>query len=120
MREINDLPECDAVAVHEGVTSLAREGVPAPDTLLMLSEFFKIFGDPTRLSILFALDRVPMCVCDIAATLGMTRSAVSHQLKVLRTAQLVSYRREGKNVIYSPSDDHVRDIIEKALEHISE
>ena len=76
-------------------------------------DFFKILGDSTRVSILFAIDGEPMCVCDIANLLGMPKSAVSHQLKILRQSDLVTYRKSGKNVFYSLADDHVRDIIEK-------
>ena len=94
--------------------------MPIPEVLYDLSDFFKIFGDSTRLGILFALDGAELCVCDIASLLGMTKSAVSHQLKILRQNDLVRYRREGKNVIYSLADDHVRTIIEFALDHINE
>lgn len=94
--------------------------MPSSEMVYDLADFFKILGDSTRMSILYAIDGEPMCVCDIAELLGMTKSAVSHQLKILRANDLVSYRKVGKNVIYSPADDHVRDIIEKALEHINE
>ena len=94
--------------------------MPDESTLYDLSDFFKILGDSTRVSILFAIDGEPMCVCDIANLLGMTKSAVSHQLKILRQSDLVTYRKSGKNVFYTLADDHVRDIIEKALEHIKE
>jgi ArsR family transcriptional regulator len=94
--------------------------MPDEDVLYDLSDFFKIFGDSTRISILFAIDGEPMCVCDIAALLGMTKSAVSHQLKIIRQSALITYRKSGKNVYYTLADDHVRDIIEKALEHIKE
>lgn len=85
-----------------------------------VSELFKILGDPTRLMILFALVKSEMCVCDIVELVGVTQSAVSHQLRVLKQSRLVKYRREGKNVIYSIADDHVNTIIAMALEHISE
>ncbi len=94
--------------------------MPKEETLYDLSDFFKILGDSTRIGILFAIDREPMCVCDIAGVLGMTKSAVSHQLKALRQSNLVRYKKSGKNVYYTLADDHVRDIIEKALEHINE
>ena len=85
-----------------------------------LAEFFKAFSDMTRVGVLLVLDSQESCVCDIAAALGMTKSAVSHQLKLLRQARLVKYRKEGKHVIYSLADDHVRIMIEMALEHVRE
>ena len=112
------IAECDEV--HVDAVMKRREEMPDESTLYDLADFFKIFGDSTRISILYAIDGEPMCVCDIADLLGMTKSAVSHQLKVLRTARLVTYRKSGKNVYYTLADDHVRDIIEKALDHIKE
>lgn len=85
-----------------------------------LSELFKVLGDPTRLRILFTLLKSEMCVCDIVELLDVTQSAVSHQLRVLKQARLVKYRREGKSVIYSIADDHVKTIIAMAIEHVSE
>lgn len=116
----NEVPTCECEEVHREAVEKQRGAMPLEEMLYELSDFFKIFGDSTRISILFAVDGAPMCVCDIAELLGMTKSAVSHQLKVLRQAALVKYRKVGKNVIYSLADDHVRDIIEKALEHIKE
>ena len=113
-------PSCECEELHEEVISKKREVMPDENTLYDLSDFFKVLGDSTRVSILFAIDGEPMCVCDIANLLGMTKSAVSHQLKILRQSDLVTYRKSGKNVYYSLADDHVRDIIEKALEHIKE
>ena len=114
------LPECEAHEEHGDLIAKSRELLPETTKLYDLSDFFKVLGDSTRLGILFAIDGTPMCVCDIAMALGMTKSAVSHQLKVLRQNRLVKYRKVGKNVFYELSDDHVRDIIEKALEHIEE
>lgn len=113
-------PACECDEVHDAAVLGSREAMPTTEMLYDLSDFFKILGDSTRMGILFAIDSAPMCVCDIAAVLGMTKSAVSHQLKQLRAADLVRYRRVGKNVFYELADDHVRDIIEKALEHIKE
>lgn len=113
-------PMCECEELHENIISERRKSMPSEETLYDLADFFKIFGDSTRISILFAIDNGPMCVCDIAQLLGMTKSAVSHQLKILRQSDLVTYRKSGKNVLYSLADDHVRDIIEKALEHINE
>ena len=114
------LPECESHEEHYDLIERSRAQLPETMDLYDLSDFFKVLGDSTRLGILFAVDGAPMCVCDIAATLGMTKSAVSHQLKVLRQSRLVKYSKSGKNVFYELSDDHVRDIIEKALEHIEE
>ena len=113
-------PVCGCDKPHASTVNEKRAKMPDVSTLYTLADFFKIFGDSTRMSILFALDGGKMCVCDIAEALGMTKSAVSHQLKILRTSDLVSYEKSGKNVFYSLADDHVKDIIEKALEHISE
>ncbi len=115
-----NLPCCECEEIHSEVVERIRGEMPNDETVYDLADFFKIFGDSTRMSILFAIEREPMCVCDIAELLGMTKSAVSHQLKVLRQSDLVKYRKSGKNVIYTIADDHVRDIIDKALEHIRE
>ena len=118
-RETN-APICECEELHADIIERKRAEMPEMNTLYDLSDFFKVLGDSTRVSILFAIDGEPMCVCDIAALLGMTKSAVSHQLKILRQSDLVTYRKSGKNVYYTLADDHVRDIIEKALEHIKE
>ena len=114
------VPECECEELHSDVIEKKRGAMPETATLYDLADFFKIFGDSTRMSILFAIDGEPLCVCDIAELLGMTKSAVSHQLKILRQSDLITYRKSGKNVFYTLADDHVRDIIEKALEHIKE
>lgn len=120
MKKTANIPTCEHHEVHGDRVAHSREAMPPTETLYDLADFFKILGDSTRMGILFAIDREPMCVCDIAEALGMTKSAVSHQLKGLRAANLVRYRKAGKNVYYTLADDHVRDIIEKALEHIAE
>lgn len=117
---IKNAPSCECEEIHSDIVEKRREEMPDESTLYDLSDFFKVLGDSTRISILFAIDGEPMCVCDIASLLGMTKFAVSHQLKILRQSDLVSYRKSGKNVFYTLKDDHVRDIIEKALEHIKE
>ena len=114
------LPECECNEIHMDAVAKRKDSMPGEEKLYELSDFFKIFGDSTRISILFAIDAGDMCVCDIAELLKMTKSAVSHQLKILRQSQLVKYKKVGKNVYYSLADEHVRDIIEKALEHIEE
>ena len=94
--------------------------MPSPEMVEGLADFFSIFGDSTRVRILLVLDTGEMCVCDISETLGMSMSATSHQLRMLREAHLVSSRREGKNIYYSLCDDHVRVVLETAVEHLSE
>ena len=94
--------------------------MPDEDTLFDVAELFKIFGDSTRIRILSALSQAEMCVCDICSVLNMTKSAVSHQLRILRQAKLVKNRRQGKEIFYSLDDDHVLSIINLALEHIEE
>ena len=114
------LPHCEGHELHTGAIEQAAHNLPVEASLCELSEFFSIFADRTRLSILFAIERAPLCVCDIAELLSTTKSAVSHQLKLLRQANLVRYEKRGKNVFYSLADQHVRDIIDKALEHLNE
>ena len=111
---------CESREVHGDAVSKARSFMPSDETVDDLANFFKIFGDGTRVKILLALDSGEMCVCDISETLGMSMSATSHQLRMLREAHLVSSRREGKNIFYSLCDDHVRVVLETAVEHLSE
>ncbi|MBQ2794258.1 MAG: winged helix-turn-helix transcriptional regulator [Clostridia bacterium] len=120
MRKLDSIPTCECDEIHGERVQSCREKMPETETLYDLADFFKILGDSTRMGILFAIDGGPLCVCDIAEALGMTKSAVSHQLKGLRAADLVRYKKVGKNVYYELADGHVRDIIEKALEHIAE
>ena len=94
--------------------------MPDEDTLIDLAELFKVFGDSTRIKILTALSEGELCVCDISTTVGMSSSAVSHQLKILKQSKLVSYRRDGKTVFYSLADDHVMTILRQGIEHINE
>jgi len=115
-----DIPMCACEHVHESTVMQKREAMPEETVLYALSELFKVFGDGTRLRILFALEGEETCVCDLAQLLGMTKSAVSHQLKILRQSNLIAYRRVGKNVFYSLADAHVGSVIETALEHIKE
>ena len=111
---------CDEYCVHEEVVNFVTEEMPEDETLYDLAELFKVFGDTTRIKILYVLFEADMCVCDIAEALNMGQSAISHQLRVLKQAQLVKFRREGKQVIYSLADDHVRTIINNGMEHIME
>ena len=111
---------CDCEVLHEEVVTEVKKSMADDKTVADISDFFRIFGDSTRIKILWALDKSELCVCDIAALISMTKSAVSHQLKVLRDARLVKSRREGKVIFYSLADDHVKDIFEKAVEHLYE
>ncbi|MBP1926595.1 ArsR family transcriptional regulator [Sedimentibacter acidaminivorans] len=111
---------CDCEVIHADVVDSVKKKMPEESELYDLSDFFKVLGDSTRAKIIWALDESEMCVCDIAVLLNMTKSAISHQLRSLKQANLVKYRKEGKIVFYSLADDHVKDIFEKGLEHIRE
>ncbi|MDD3346089.1 metalloregulator ArsR/SmtB family transcription factor [Oscillibacter sp.] len=111
---------CDFIHAHEDVVERVRRELPEEDTLYDLTELFRIFGDSTRVRILYVLFEAEMCVCDLAALLGMTQSAISHQLRALKNARLVKSRREGKTVFYALADDHVKTIIDQGLEHVAE
>lgn len=113
-------PICDCEIIHEDVVQAVRGQVPEKETYISLATLFKMFGDSTRVQILHALEQHELCVCDLAALLGVTKSAISHQLKSLRLARLVTYRREGQNVYYSLADEHVKKILDMGFEHISE
>lgn len=112
------IENCNCTYIHEEVVKAVKEQMPDEIELYELAELFKVFGDTTRIKILYALFASEMCVCDIAALLGMSQSAVSHQLRVLKQARLVKNRREGKIVYYSLDDDHVEKIFEQGLDHI--
>ena len=111
---------CDCDCVHSEIVEKTRKKFPKDELLGDLSDFFKVIGDGTRIKILWALDSNEMCVCDIANLLNMTKSAVSHQLRGLREANLVKFRKSGKEVFYSLSDNHVKEIFEQGLIHIQE
>lgn len=111
---------CDCEMIHEDVVAKVRSQMVDEDDLYNLADFFKVLGDSTRVRIMSALAIHEVCVCDLAVLLNMTKSAISHQLRSLKQANLVKHRREGKVVYYSLSDDHVYDIFEKGLEHIRE
>lgn len=112
--------ECQSLVVHDAVVEKVKKTTPSTDELADLADFFKIFGDVTRMKILFALFVSELCVCDISVLIDASQSAVSHQLKTLRQAKLVKFRREGKTVFYSLKDDHVRLILSMGMEHIKE
>ena len=111
---------CDCEVIHEEIVNHVKKKMPAHEELYRLSDFFKVFGDSTRINIMWALDEHEMCVCDLAVLLNMTKSAISHQLRLLKQSNLVKFRREGKVVFYSLADDHIKEIFEKGLEHIRE
>jgi ArsR family transcriptional regulator len=115
-----DIFKCDCTIIHEDVLNAVKLKMPEETSLLDLSELFKVFGDSTRIRILWALTEAEMCVCDIAALLGMKQSAISHQLRVLKQARLVWHRKEGKIVYYSLDDEHIRQILDQGLTHIKE
>lgn len=109
---------CECTVIHQEVIDKIK--LPEEELLYDLGDFFKILGDSTRIKILSALFQSEMCVCDIAALLGMTQSAISHQLRVLKQGRLVKHRKEGKVVYYSLDDDHIKHIVDQGLTHISE
>ena len=111
---------CESFELHENLLKIVRETMPEETELSDLAELFKVFGDSTRIRILFVLFEAEVCVCDLASALNMTQSAISHQLRILKQNKLVKSRREGKSVFYSLADDHVRTIINQGREHIEE
>lgn len=118
--EQRDLPCCEESQVHLDAVERVQGLLPADETLYDLAELFKIFGDSTRVKILYALLEGELCVCDIAKLMEVTQSAVSHQLRVLKGSKLVKFRREGKTVYYSLADEHVIRILSQGMEHITE
>ena len=117
---VNDVECSDFYQVHEDVVDAVNNKMPEEDELYDLAEIFKVFGDSTRIKILYVLFESEMCVCDIAQLLNMNQSAISHQLRILKQNRLVKSRREGKAVFYSLADGHVRTIINQGMEHIQE
>ena len=117
---LSPAPCCQDDIVHEDLIQTVRSQLPPDELLYDLAELFKMFGDSTRVKILYALLQSELCVCDIAGLLDVTQSAVSHQLRVLKSAKLVKFRREGKTVYYSLADDHVIRILSQGMEHIEE
>lgn len=115
-----DIEKCDFIHVHEDLVKEVLDIMPQEEKLYDLAEFFKVFADSTRIKILYVLSRAEMCVCDIGRILGVSQSAVSHQLRILKQMQLVKYRRSGKTVFYSLSDSHIETILNQGFEHINE
>ena len=125
MNETENVPVCfpervSAAHNHDAILRKVRSELPTDELLCDLADLFKLFGDTTRMKILFALLESEMCVCAIADLLGMTQSAISHQLRILKDANLVGNRREGKTIYYFMSDDHVRTIVAQGFDHLIE
>ena len=122
IRQILDegVETCGFLHVHQDTVDKVRRMLPDENTLTRLSDLFKVFGDGTRIRILYALFEEEVCVCDLAQLLGMTQSAVSHQLRVLKQARLIRSRREGKTVFYALADEHVRTLLSNGTDHINE
>ena len=120
---LKDLPEvesCEFIHVHEDIVAKVTENMPDEETLYDLADLFRLFADSTRIKILYVLFESEMCVCDIAQLLGMTQSAISHQLRSLKQAKLVKSRRDGKTVFYSLADGHVSTILNQGMDHVQE
>ncbi len=119
-RILEELECCETTEVHEDLLKLVKETMPEESVLYDLAELFKVFGDSTRIRILFVLFEAEVCVCDLAEALNMTQSAISHQLRILKQNKLVKSRREGKSIFYSLADEHVKTIIAQGMEHVEE
>ncbi len=117
---MKEMPHCDQEHLHAALLEDVRSKMPEEGHLYDLAELYKVFGDSTRIKILYVLFESEVCVCDIAQLLGMSLSAISHQLRILKNASLVKYRRVGKTVFYSLADDHVRSILGQGMDHILE
>lgn len=118
--DLNQEERNEFLCVHEDTVKKLLADMPSEDSLYDLAELFKVFGDSTRIKILYALFESELCVGDIALLLGLSQTAVSHQLRVLRTNKLVKGRKDGKIVFYSLADEHVRTIIDQGMEHVDE
>jgi len=116
----NFAPHCDYIHAHSEIITAVQDNMPIEEELYDLAELLKVFGDSTRIKILYVLLRHEMCVCDIAQLLNMTQSAISHQLRILKQSRLVKFRREGKTIFYSLEDSHVERILNEGLNHLRE
>jgi ArsR family transcriptional regulator, lead/cadmium/zinc/bismuth-responsive transcriptional repressor len=114
----NNIEVCNCIEVHKDCVSCVKENMLSDNVFSSLSELFKVFGDYTRIKIIYALLKKELCVCDIAEVLGMSQSSISHQLRVLKGARLVKFRKEGKVVYYSLDDEHIGSIFNAGLEHL--
>ena len=120
MENREEAARCETVQVHADIVEKVNAEMPDEEILYDLAELFKLFADSTRIKILYALFEAELCVCDISQLVGVSQTAISHQLRILKNAKLVKFRREGKTVFYSLADDHVRRIIDQGMEHIME
>ena len=118
--ENETIEKCSCNVIHGDIVKSVKENIPPEETLFELAELFKVFGDSTRIKILYALFQSEMCVCDLSALLNMSQSAISHQLRVLKIARLVKFRREGKVIYYSLDDEHIKHIFDEGYRHITE
>lgn len=116
----SDIERCSCTIIHDDVIEKVKEALPKDEILYDLAELFKAFGDSTRVKILCALFESEMCVCDLAAILGISQSAVSHQLRTLKSSRLVKFKKVGKVVYYSLEDDHIKHIFNEGFKHIIE
>ncbi|MFI3324646.1 MAG: metalloregulator ArsR/SmtB family transcription factor [Clostridia bacterium] len=115
-----DCVSCENCEIHDSAICKVRKLLPKEELLYDLAEFYKIFGDSTRIKILYALFESELCVCDLAEVLGNSQSAISHQLRILKQSKLVKFRREGKTVFYSLADEHIFKILDQGMTHICE
>lgn len=120
MSSVNLIESCSSNIIHKDVVEEVKKSIPEDIVLYDLAELFKAFGDSTRIKILCALFKAELCVCDLAALLNMSQSAVSHQLRVLKNNRLVNFRRAGKVIYYSLADDHIKHIFDEGFKHIIE
>ncbi|MCD7948121.1 MAG: metalloregulator ArsR/SmtB family transcription factor [Oscillospiraceae bacterium] len=120
MPQKEELDQCDYMHLHPDILQQVTAAMPDEEVLYDLADLFKVFSDSTRIKILYALSESDMCVCDIASLLGMSQSAISHQLRALKQSSLVKYRRDGKTVFYSLADGHVRTILAQGIDHVTE
>lgn len=111
---------CEINTIHQDIVENVKNVMPQDDLIYDLAEFYKVFADSTRMKIIYALMENELCVCDIAVIVGTTQSAISHQLRILKQAKLVKYKKEGKIVYYSLDDEHIAQIVKKGREHIEE
>ena len=116
----NKVERCACNVIHGDIVAKVKDSLPQEETLYDLAELFKVFGDSTRIKILCALFEEEMCVCDLSALLNVSQSAISHQLRVLKSARLVKFRRDGKIIYYSLDDEHIKHIFDEGFRHISE
>ena len=111
---------CEINTIHQDIVENVKNVMPQDELIYDLAEFYKVFADSTRMKIIYALMENELCVCDIAAIVGTTQSAISHQLRILKQAKLVKYKKDGKAVYYSLDDEHIAEIVKKGREHIEE